>query len=131
MTYTVTDITELIRHHLVLSEETDERADANLAQLMRRIEEMVSPAPARACHACRAWVTTDRIGPYGAGEASDGEFYCQPCRLMQAAVAEATWVFCDRCGTSVDAVLIHPDGHHYADDGDFYCVDCWADDEVE
>lgn len=132
MTYTVTDITELIRYHLVLSEETDERADANLAQLVGNIETMASAAPvSRACYACRVWVTADQVGPDGAGEAGNGEFYCRACRLMETAVAEATWVFCDRCGTSVDTVLIHPDGHHYSDDGDFYCADCWGADDEE
>lgn len=125
MTYTVTDIAELIRHHLVLSEETDERADANLAQLMRTVAEMVSSAPAGACHACRVWITAAQVGPDGAGVADDGNFYCRACRLMETATAEATWVFCDRCGASVDTVLIHPDGHRYSEDGDFYCSDCW------
>jgi hypothetical protein len=74
MAYTVDDLTELIRYHLVLSEKTDDRADANLAQLMRNIEEMLAaphPEPVywRACEAmpgCPAsW-----SAPMGAGEAA-------------------------------------------------------------
>ena len=47
--YTVNDITELIRHHLVLSTDDVDKADIQLAQLMRNIEDMIStPALARA-----------------------------------------------------------------------------------
>ena len=42
MTYTVTDIAELIRHHLVLSVEDDETADTNLRQLVHEIEAMAT-----------------------------------------------------------------------------------------
>jgi hypothetical protein len=57
--YNVTDITELIRHHLVLAVDDDERADANLAQLMRNIEQMVTtprwhePITWMVCEDCR------------------------------------------------------------------------------
>ena len=40
--YTVTDLTELIRHHLVLSTDDTEKADVSLVQLMRNIEQMVT-----------------------------------------------------------------------------------------
>jgi hypothetical protein len=88
MAYTLDDITELIRYHLVLSEETDEKADANLARLLRSIEQMVAaprPEPVywRACEACYAWVSSELIGPDGAGEAADGGFYCTSCRFME------------------------------------------------
>jgi cytochrome c5 len=88
MPYTIDDITELIRYHLVLSEESVEKADANLAQLMRDIEEMVAaprgePVYWRACEACFAWVSSELIGLDGAGEAADGGFYCTSCRFME------------------------------------------------
>jgi len=34
-----------------------------------------------ACEECGAWVSSDLIGPDGAGEADDGGFYCTPCRF--------------------------------------------------
>src|SRR5664280_1357181 len=37
MAYTITDIAELVRYHLVLSQPDDERADANLAQLVQQL----------------------------------------------------------------------------------------------
>lgn len=40
--YTVTDLIELIRHHLVLSTDDTEAVDTQLAQLMRNIEQMIS-----------------------------------------------------------------------------------------
>ncbi len=65
----VAHITQLIRYHLVLSEETDERADGNLAQLARNIDEMVGaprrdePVHWRTCEACFAWVSCELIAP--------------------------------------------------------------------
>jgi hypothetical protein len=87
MAYTVADITELIRYQLLLSEETREKADANLAQLMRSIEQMVTtprdqePIYWAACEECGAWVSSELIGPDGAGENADGGFYCTECRF--------------------------------------------------
>jgi hypothetical protein len=66
MTYTVADITELIHYHLVLGEHDDERADQNIAQLMRNIESMS---------------TRPLFEPDGAGENPDGGFYCSECRF--------------------------------------------------
>ena len=89
MAYTVDDITELIRYHLVLFEETHEKADANLAQLTRSIEQMVTtpreqePIYWAACEECGAWVSSGLIGPDGAGENADGGFYCAECRFME------------------------------------------------
>ena len=89
MAYTVADITELIRYHLVLSEETHEKADANLAQLTRSIEQMVTtprgeePIYWAACEQCGAWVSSELIGPDGAGESDDDGFYCAECRFME------------------------------------------------
>jgi hypothetical protein len=91
MAYTVVDITELIHYYLVLSEETQEKADANLAQLTRSIEQMVTtpreqePSYWAACDGCGAWVSSELIGPDGAGENADGGFYCTSCRFMEEA----------------------------------------------
>lgn len=85
--YNVTDITELIRYHLVLAEVDEEKADHNLAQLMRNIEDMVTTPRWRdtinwmVCEQCGAWVSTELIGPDGAGETDDGGFYCTECRF--------------------------------------------------
>ena len=38
MPYTITDIAELVEYHLVLAESDDDRADANLAQLVQQLE---------------------------------------------------------------------------------------------
>jgi hypothetical protein len=87
MTYTITDITELIRHHLVLSVGSDIVADSNLAQLMGEIEQMITsprrdePVYWTACEECGAWVSSELNGPDGAGEGEDGGFYCTSCRF--------------------------------------------------
>jgi len=91
MTYTVTDITELIHYHLVLGEHDDERADKNIAQLMRNIEAMSTrplwePITWSTCEECGAWVSSELIGPDGAGECADGGFYCSECRFADEEV---------------------------------------------
>jgi hypothetical protein len=88
MTYTITDITELVRYHLVLSVPDDETADNNLRRLVHEIEGLATtplwrPVEWMACEACGAWVDTDLIGPDGAGDAADGGFYCSSCRWGQ------------------------------------------------
>lgn len=42
MAFTITDIAELVRYHRVLAEPDDERADANLAQLVQHLDLMAS-----------------------------------------------------------------------------------------
>jgi len=87
MPYSVTDLTELIEYHLVISADDDEAADCNLAQLMRNIEQMVTtprwqePIYWIACEECGAWVSSELIGPEGAGECDDGGFRCSECRF--------------------------------------------------
>jgi len=85
MPYTVTDITELIRHHLALSEVNDDRADLNLYQLARNIDQMFSrpsePHDGAVCEGCGASVSSELIGPDGAGETADGGFNCSSCRF--------------------------------------------------
>lgn len=78
--YTVTDLTELIRHHLVLSTDDAEVGDIRLAQLMRNVELMITtprwhePVYWIACERCGAWVSSELFGPEGARE--DGCFCC-------------------------------------------------------
>src|SRR5579875_3070342 len=42
MSYTIPDILELVRYHLVLSEDDPVRSDANLARLISGLDEMAS-----------------------------------------------------------------------------------------
>ena len=87
MPYTITDITELVHYHLVLSVDSDADADSNLAQLIGEIEQMItSPRPEEpvywtACEECGAWVSSELFGPAGAGECDDGGFRCTECRF--------------------------------------------------
>ena len=85
--YSVTDLTELIRHQLVLSTDDTEEADVNLAQLMRNVEQMITtprwhePVSWIVCEECGAWVSSELFGPDGAGECEDGGFRCTDCRF--------------------------------------------------
>ena len=38
-----------------------------------------------ACDGFGAWVSSELIGPDGAGENADGGFYCTSCRFMEQA----------------------------------------------
>ncbi|HZQ86065.1 MAG TPA: hypothetical protein VFA83_14555 [Acidimicrobiales bacterium] len=80
----VHDITELVLHHLVLSEVSDAQADANLAQLIQAVNEMMSRPRGEvywsACEHCGAWVSSELIGPDGAGFGDDSGFRCSDCR---------------------------------------------------
>jgi hypothetical protein len=82
--YNVTDITELVRHHLVLSVDDDETADANLAQLMRSIEQMMTSKPHHfvewiTCDECGSSVCTELIDPEATAWSADGGFHCSEC----------------------------------------------------
>ena len=78
--YSVTALTELIRRHLALSTDDMEQADVNLAQLMRNVEQMITtprwhePVSWIVCVECGAWVSSELIGPDGAGECEGGDF---------------------------------------------------------
>jgi len=91
MAYTVEDITELIRYHLVAAAPDDEVADRNLVQLTRSVEAMLAtpvshePINWMVCEECGAWVDSELIGPDGAGESDDGGFYCTSCRFGEEA----------------------------------------------
>ena len=88
--YTVTDLTELIRHHIVLYTDDTDKADMQLAQLMRNIEDLIAtprwhePITWMACEECGAWVSSELFGPEGAGECEDGGFRCTECRFGEA-----------------------------------------------
>ena len=85
--YTVTDLTELIRHHLMLSTDDAEKADVNLVQLMRNIEQMVAaprwrdPISWIVCEKCGAWVSSELLGRMAPESVEDGGFRCTECRF--------------------------------------------------
>ena len=84
MTYTVTDIKELIRHHLVLSVDDNATADDNLRRLAYEIEAMATTPVWRPiewvfCDRCGCSVDTDLIHPDGHHYSDDGDFYCSDC----------------------------------------------------
>lgn len=84
--YSVTDLTELVCYHLVLSEVEDERADRNLAQLISNVEQMMTSRPQHfiewiTCDDCGASVCTELIDRDGAGWTHDGGFHCSGCRF--------------------------------------------------
>jgi hypothetical protein len=84
MAYSQTDLTELIRYHLVLSEDDPERADDNLIRLVGEIAEMATRPLWRAaewvfCDRCGTSVDTDLIHPEGHHFAADGDFLCADC----------------------------------------------------
>ena len=81
MAYTVTDLAELVRFHLVLAEPDDEGADANLAQLVSELQTMSSrPLWREATWVfCDCSVDTVLIHPDGHHYANAGDFYCADC----------------------------------------------------
>jgi len=98
MRYTVTDLAELVRHHLVLSVEDDETADTNLAQLVSELQTMSTRPLWREvtwvfCDRCGCSVDTDLIHPDGHHYADDGDFYCVDCWAAPGATP-------DRAGSS-------------------------------
>ena len=85
MTYSVEDLTELIRHNLIFSEIDPDRSFRNLAQLTANIDQLMhEPLTSEggwvACESCGAWVGTELIGSNGAGYTMDGAFNCASCR---------------------------------------------------
>jgi len=84
MAYSVTDMTELIRYHLVLSEDDPERGNDNLIHLVGEIERMATrplwrPAEWVSCDRCGTSVDTDLIHPDGHHYADEGDSYCADC----------------------------------------------------
>ena len=91
MPYTVADLAELVRHHLVLSAEDDETADANLAQLVAELQAMSTRPLWRQvtwvfCDRCGCSVDTYLIHPDGHHYADDGAFYCVDCWMAEPTV---------------------------------------------
>lgn len=87
MAYSVDDITELIRYHLVVSVQDDAAADNNLVKLLHHVKLMITTFDIdetltwMVCEDCGASVSSELIGPDGAGESDDGGFYCTSCRF--------------------------------------------------
>ena len=84
MMYTVDDITELIRYHLVLAVETDDQADRNLADLAFQIAGMSTEPLWREiqcyfCDRCGCSVDTDVLAEDGSNLTADGDFLCSSC----------------------------------------------------
>jgi hypothetical protein len=84
LAYTVTDLAELVRYHLVLVEPDDIRADDNLVQLVSELQSMATRPLSREsswvfCDRCGCSVDTDLIHPDGHHYAADGDFYCVDC----------------------------------------------------
>ncbi len=84
MTYTVTDIAELVEYHLVASAPDDDAAHANLVQLVQKLE-LLAPRPLYRevtwvfCDRCRCSVDTDLIQPDSHHYADDVDFLCADC----------------------------------------------------
>ncbi len=84
MSYTITDITELVRSHLVLAEPDDARADDNLAHLLSELQIMATRSLWQEiswvfCDRCRCSVDADLIHPDGHRYFDDGDLYCADC----------------------------------------------------
>ncbi|MHB1510298.1 MAG: hypothetical protein ACYCST_13120 [Acidimicrobiales bacterium] len=87
MSYDVTDIAELARHHLVFGAPDDEKANANLARLVSEIAAMATAPLWRDatwvfCDRCGTSVDTVLIHPDGHHYADDGDFLCADCWEM-------------------------------------------------
>jgi hypothetical protein len=84
MTYSVTDFAELIRHHLVFSEDDEERVTKILRQLTAEIGQM-APSPLETtaewlfCDRCGTSVDTSVLAWDGSNFTADGGFYCSGC----------------------------------------------------
>jgi len=81
MTYSVTEITELIQHHLVFSEPDAARATENLRHLIADIRS-IAPVPIETtaewlfCDRCGASVDVDMFAVDGSNFTPNGGFYC-------------------------------------------------------
>ena len=82
--YSITDITELVHYHSLLSVLDDETADNNLRRLVQKIEGLATtplwrPAEWAVCDRCGTSVDTVLIHPDGHHYSDDGDFYCADC----------------------------------------------------
>lgn len=83
MSYDVTDIAELVRHHLVFSAPDTETADQNLCQLVDEVTH-IRPRLFREvewvfCQHCGCSVDVELIHPDGHHYDEHGDFYCADC----------------------------------------------------
>ena len=84
MAYAVADITQLIYHHLVLTEPGHESADRNLFLLAGEIQNLATrplwqEATWGFCDRCGCSVDTELIHPDGHHYSVEGDFYCVDC----------------------------------------------------
>ena len=84
MTYTVTDIAELVEYHLVASASDDTTADDNLSQLVSHIADLSTRPLFRSaewlfCDRCGCAVDTDVLAEDGSNFSPDGAFLCSSC----------------------------------------------------
>ncbi len=84
MAYSVTDLAELIRHHLVFAERDEDRAIENLRRFTAKIGQM-SPGSLKTdaewlfCDRCGATVDLAVLAWDGSNFTADGGFYCSSC----------------------------------------------------
>ncbi len=84
MSYTVTDIAELVTYHLIASAPHDDAAHDNLVQLVQQLE-LLAPRPLRQeatwvfCDRCGCSDDTDLIHPDSHHCADGGDLHCGPC----------------------------------------------------
>ena len=81
--YSVTELAELIRHHLVFPE-ADDKAVQNLHQLVAEIHKIAprslhTEAQWLFCDRCGCSVDTDVLAWDGSNFTQDGGFYCSSC----------------------------------------------------
>ena len=84
MTYSVTDIAELIRHHLVFADPDEFRATENLRRLTAEIgrmspESLETTAEWLFCDRCGATVDLAVLAQDGSNFTPGGGFYCSGC----------------------------------------------------
>jgi len=84
MAYTISEIAEIVEYHLVVSAPNDTTADANLAQLVGKLQDMATAPLWREatwvfCDRCGTSVDTVLIHPDGHHYADDGDFLCADC----------------------------------------------------
>jgi len=84
MAYSVTDIAELIRHHLVFSEPDQALATENLRRLVTDIRGMASGSLQTEalwffCDRCGTSVDVEMLAEDGSNFTPDGGFYCSSC----------------------------------------------------
>ena len=86
--YDITDLTELIRHHIVFAEPDEDKATNDLRRLVAEINRM-APRPLQGsaewyfCDRCGTSVDTDMLAWDGSNFTPDGGFYCSGCARIR------------------------------------------------